>query len=133
MPFVLDASIVITWAIRDEEYPLADVAFERIQNDSAVVPAIWWYEVRNSLLGNERRNRITREDVAQFLSDLSAFDIEVRPPERSPESLELAREHRLSVYDAAYLVLSLERQMPLATLNEALLRAAESCQVPLLA
>lgn len=133
MPFVLDASVVITWAMRDEDHPVADIAFERIQTDSAIVPAIWWYEVRNSLLVNERRNRIAPEDVAQFLSDLSAFDIEVRPAERSQQTLELARQHRLSIYDAAYLALALERQIPIATLDEALQRAAESTQLPSLA
>ena len=132
MPFVLDASIVITWAMRDEDHPAADLAFKRVQQDSAIVPAIWWYEVRNILLINERRNRISLPDSVQFLSDLSGFDIEVRPPHNSDGLMALARQHKLSVYDAAYLELALEEGVPLATLDEALLTAAITTKAPLL-
>src|SRR6266700_7144717 len=100
MRFVVDACVVITWAMRDEVHPIADLAFQKLQTDSAVVPAIWWYEVRNILLVNERRNRITRDDSAQFLSDLSGFDVEIRPPENSQSTIDIARQHRLSIYDA---------------------------------
>jgi predicted nucleic acid-binding protein len=132
MLFVLDASVVITWAMRDEDHSIADRAFEEIQGNPAVVPAIWWYEVMNSLLVNERRNRIAHEDLVQFLSDLSAFDIEVRPPEYSEQTLDLARRHNLSIYDASYLALAVERQIPIATLGDALQAAARSSQIPLL-
>ena len=132
MGFVLDASVVITWAMRDENHPTADLAFERVQKESAVVPAIWWYEVRNTLLVNERRNRISRDDSDLFLSRLSDFDIDVRPIEHSQQTMDLARHHKLSVYDAAYLLLAIEEKLPLATLDEALQSAARSMKVPLL-
>jgi hypothetical protein len=45
MRFVLDASITITWALRVEGHPIADLALERLGSGSAIVPAIWWYEV----------------------------------------------------------------------------------------
>jgi predicted nucleic acid-binding protein len=133
MRFVLDASVVITWAMRDEDHPIADLAFEKLQTDIAVVPAIWWYEIRNVLLLNERRNRISPEDSAQFLTDLSGFEIELRPPENSQFTIDLARQLKLSVYDAAYLALALSLKAPIATLDEALKSAAISTKVPLLA
>ena len=46
--------------------------------------------------------------------------------------LPLARERGLSVYDAAYLDLALKMEIPLATLDEALRRAAEDCGVKIL-
>jgi predicted nucleic acid-binding protein len=133
MRFVLDASVVITWAMRDEDHPAADLAFQRIQTESAIVPAIWWYEVRNILLVNERRNRISLPDSARFLADLSDFDIEVRPPENSQRTIDLARQHNLSVYDAAYLALAMEQKAPLATLDDALRSAAQFRNVALVA
>jgi predicted nucleic acid-binding protein len=133
MHFVLDASVVISWVMSDESHPIAAVAFQKIQTDSAVVPAIWWYEVRNSLVVNERRRRISAIDSARFLSDLSGFDIEVRPPENSQQTLELSRKYNLSVYDAAYLALAVEQNLPMVTLDEALESAARSMKVPLLA
>jgi predicted nucleic acid-binding protein len=131
--FVLDASVVISWAMPDEGHPVADAAFQRIQTDSAVVPAIWWYEIRNILVINERRSRISQEDAARFLLDMARFDIEVRPVENSQLTIDLARQHTLSVYDAAYLALAIEEKLPIATLDQALRSTAISRGVSLLA
>ena len=46
--------------------------------------------------------------------------------------LALAREHRLTVYDAAYLELALRADVPLATLDRQLAAAARAAAVPLL-
>jgi predicted nucleic acid-binding protein len=132
VPFVLDASVVVTWAMRDEDHPAADRAFIQIQNDSAVVPGIWWYEIRNTLILNERRNRISRQDCVQFLEDLDSFRIDVRFPGHSEQIIDLARKLRLSVYDAAYLSLAIEERLSLATLDTALQAAALAMNVPLL-
>ena len=53
MPFVLDASIPACWALQDEEDPRADTAFARIKSDEAVVPSLWWFEIRNILVVND--------------------------------------------------------------------------------
>jgi predicted nucleic acid-binding protein len=45
--------------------------------------------------------------------------------------LEIAREHRLSVYDAAYLELAVRTGCPLATLDATLSTAARAARVPL--
>lgn len=46
--------------------------------------------------------------------------------------LTLAERHSLTAYDAAYLALALDRQLPLATLDRKLTKAAESEGLPLL-
>lgn len=45
--------------------------------------------------------------------------------------IDLAREHRLSVYDAAYLELAIRRQLPLASLDRQLRAAAVASGVAL--
>lgn len=45
---------------------------------------------------------------------------------------ELAAEHGLSIYDAAYLELALRRKLPLASRDEALCKAAKDCRVKML-
>jgi predicted nucleic acid-binding protein len=47
--------------------------------------------------------------------------------------LRLARLYQLSFYDAAYLAVAQRNDLPLATLDKALLRAAPACNVSLLA
>ena len=124
MPFVLDASIAACWAFEDEDHPVAGLALERIRGDEARVPSLWWFEVRNTLIVNEQRGRVTETDTAAFLRGLSRLGVTV---DRSPEEgaiLILARKHRLSVYDACYLELAQREALPLASLDGQLLRAA---------
>jgi predicted nucleic acid-binding protein len=132
MRFVLDASVTITWAMRDEDQPLADLAFLELQSGSAIVPGIWWYEIRDILVLNERRGRIACEDSAQFLRDLQQLSIEIDFPRNDERVLNLSRQHGLTVYDAAYLALAVRERLPLATLDKALASAAEAAGVPLL-
>lgn len=126
MPFVLDASITACWAFHDEDHPLADAALTRIRTDQAVAPTLWWFEVRNILIVNERRKRIREVATAAFLRDITtlAIDLDITP--ETNEILRLARAHQLSVYDAAYLELALRKNIPLATLDTDLIKAARS-------
>jgi predicted nucleic acid-binding protein len=132
MRFVLDASIAITWAMRDEDHPLADLAFLHIQSDSAIVPSIWWYEIWNILVMNERRNRISPGDSAKFLRDLNQFSIAVDFP-NGTHLMDLSRKHKLSVYDSAYLAAAQSNRLPLATLDKTLEAAALAEGISLLA
>jgi predicted nucleic acid-binding protein len=89
--------------------------------DEAFAPAPWWFEVRNILVVNERRKRLTEADSGIFLRELARLPITLdRAPEES-EVLRLARAHRLSVYDAAYLELAQRHKVELATLDARLM------------
>ncbi|QNT70172.1 type II toxin-antitoxin system VapC family toxin [Defluviicoccus vanus] len=77
MPFVLDASVTLSWVFDDEDHPFASQAMERIRADAAFVPAIWWFEVRNSLIVSERRGRLSAADSAAFLRALSRLPVSV--------------------------------------------------------
>jgi predicted nucleic acid-binding protein len=132
MAFVLDASITACWAFQDEDHPDAGRAFDLMRAEEAVVPCLWWFEVRNILVVNERRGRISESDTAAFLLNLSRLRVRL---DRLPEAdavLRLARTHRLSIYDAAYLELAQREGIPLATLDADLHRAAAEAGVTLL-
>ena len=132
MPFVLDASIPGCWAFQEEQDRIAVAAFARIKSEEAVVPALWWFEIRNILVVNERRKRITESDSGVFLRDLAGLRVRV---DREPEEtavLKLARTHRLSVYDASYLELALREALPLAPLDAQLTAAARAAGSALL-
>jgi predicted nucleic acid-binding protein len=131
MPFVLDASVALVWAFGDEQRVPASSALERLRRDEALVPSLWWFEVRNALIANERRGRLTETDTATFLRDLSRLRIAVDLAPDEPAVLKLTRRHRLTVYDAAYLELAQREAVPLATLDSDLARAARAEKVPL--
>lgn len=128
MPFVIDASITASWAFRDPGRPAADLAadlsLDRLRRDQPIAPSFWWFEVRNILVVNERRKRLTETDSAAFLRDLSHLAVILDNTPDQAEVLRLARTHKLSVYDAAYLELALRYGVGLASLDSALIRAA---------
>jgi predicted nucleic acid-binding protein len=133
MAFVLDASITACWAFPDEDHPAASRALSQIRTEEAVVPSLWWFEVRNILVVNARRRRIAESDTAIFLLNLSRLRIRVDRDPGESAVLRLARAHRLSVYDAAYLDLAQREGIPLATLDADLQKAAARERVALLA
>jgi predicted nucleic acid-binding protein len=132
MPFVLDASISAAWALADESSPFAELAENRLAADPAIVPRIWWYEVRNILVVNERRGRITADESAAFLRILSTYPIRIEPDGEEADIFRIARRCRLSFYDAAYLALAVRERLPLATLDKNLENAATMEKVELL-
>lgn len=133
MPFVLDASICASWALADEASPVAELADARLDNDVARVPRIWWYEIRNLLLVNERRQRIARGDTLAFLELLAGYPVQIEETFSEGPIFELARRHKLSFYDAAYLALAVREHLALATLDKNLEAAAIAENVPMLA
>jgi predicted nucleic acid-binding protein len=131
MPFVLDASVAINWALPDEDHPLADLAMTRLKVEPAITPSIWWYELRNVLALCERKGRIGADDSMRFLEGLAFLPILSRGDPKDQTVMRLARRHRLTVYDAAYLALAVEERAPLATLDRALEAAARAESVEL--
>lgn len=130
MAFVLDCSVAMAWCFEDESDDYADWLLGTLDSmERILVPSIWPIEIANVLAVGERRKRLTRDETAQFLSLLGRFPIEVDA--RSPlltmhEVLGVARYHGISAYDACYIELSMRAELPLATLDAALRKAATS-------
>ena len=125
--YVLDGSVTLAWCFEDEADATAEVAWKWLRDGAAFVPAHWPLEVANGLVVGERRNRLTASDANEFWLTLNRARITVDNETRQavcPRTLDLARAHRLTAYDAAYLELALRLDLPLATLDQALLAAA---------
>lgn len=126
---VLDCSIVMAWCFADEGTPRTESVQDRLVTEAAIVPALWFLEVTNVLMMAEKRNRITSEDISIFLRLLCDLDIqvdEVSPRRAFDQLLPICRRHGLTSYDAAYLDLVIRSQLPLASLDDSLRRAAVS-------
>lgn len=134
--FVLDASVAIAWCFSDEATADGQKLLDSLQFRAAVVPSLWRWEVGNALLMAERRQRIGREAADRFMQLLRQLPIhaDAEALDRAlDETCRLAREHELTTYDAAYLELARRLGLPLATRDEALVRAARAMQVQVLA
>jgi predicted nucleic acid-binding protein len=132
---VIDASSVLAWCFEDEGGPEADWLIDRVAAEGAVVPGIWPLEVANGLLTGERRGRIKPAESAAFVAMVEELPIVADPATGARalhETISLAREHRLSAYDTAYLELAMRLGVPLATGDRALAAAAARTGVALL-
>ena len=104
---------------------------QRAIDGGAVVPGIWWYELRNALIVNERRGRLDSTDTRSTLADLRDLRITIDRDHDDAALLELSRQHDLSIYDAAYLEVAVRRVLALASLDRRLCEAASACEIPL--
>jgi predicted nucleic acid-binding protein len=120
------------WHFPDERSAQGEAILRLLVQQTAQVPGIWWFEIRNVLLLGERRGRCTREQAEQFLAFLQEMPIQIEALPEQGAVMDLARRHRLSVYDAAYLELAQRRNIALATFDHALERAAIAVGVPLI-
>lgn len=133
---VLDASLALQWFLEDEtdrKYSLAVLA--SLSEKRALVPLLWFYEVGNGLLMACRRKRITLEQIDGFLARLKALPIDAaqQTPAEILEFPALAQSHGLTNYDAAYLALADRFNLPLATTDSDLRKAAAAAGVKLVA
>jgi predicted nucleic acid-binding protein len=122
---VVDASMILSLILDDESSLLGQAVVEAMDQIPTVAPDILWYEVRNAMVVNERRGRHSKEQTMAFLRDIESLAITLRPPPVEHVVLKLARDHKLSVYDAAYLDLAIRYDAKLATLDGRLSTAAK--------
>ena len=139
MAFVLDASVTMRWLTKDGT--IADLAYANFILDKFLepnmhvhVPSHWPLEITNVMLRSERRGLIDETASENFLDTLKLAPVMVdlaTGVHAFDETLAIARHHRLTPYDAAYLELALRLSAPLATLDKDLRRAAEQAGVTL--
>jgi predicted nucleic acid-binding protein len=132
MAFVVDASVAATWMYKDEDHPDAAYAFDLLRAEVALAPAIWWFEVRNLMVTGERRQRFTRDEVEALRKSLAVLPVEIDRDPDEDRVFDLARRHRLTIYDAAYLELALRHRLALASLDRALIAGATAEGVQLI-
>jgi predicted nucleic acid-binding protein len=129
---VVDASVALAWGFPDEGSAYADGVLEGLEQRPVLVPALWALEIANGLVVGERRKRLQQAEISRFVALLEGLTIiqdERSVNETMTGVVPLAREHKLSAYDAAYLDLAIREGVPLATLDNGLRKAAKAAGV----
>jgi predicted nucleic acid-binding protein len=124
---IIDASIAVAWCIRTQATDLSDSALTAVSESGGRVPSQFWFEVIHSLARAEQRGLISGIFVDEFVVRLAEHALTIDSAYDAAEMVKLhkmARQHRLSIYDAAYLELALRTGLPLATRDAALAAAA---------
>jgi predicted nucleic acid-binding protein len=103
---VLDNTITMAWCFTEEATDLTEALLSRISNltDSAVVPALWLYEVVNVTALGVRKGRITDEKARAFLESFTDLPIEIENPTSIQMFVSvraLVAKYELTAYDAS--------------------------------
>jgi predicted nucleic acid-binding protein len=99
---------------------------------TVVVPEFWFLEMANGLLVLQRRKKLPAAERRAALETLAALNLTADTESGKAafhRTSQLAEDHGLSVYDAAYLELALRRGLPLASRDGSLLAAAKRARV----
>ena len=122
--FVLDCSVTMAWCFNDESTPYTRSILKSLETHSAIVPELWNLEVCNVLLMAQNRKRITDNGIFHFLSLLDELPIKTDSAYASIKgTFLLGQRYQLTSYDASYLNLCLNHDIPLATLDKKLEKA----------
>ncbi|MGA6980404.1 MAG: type II toxin-antitoxin system VapC family toxin [Candidatus Sulfotelmatobacter sp.] len=134
--FVLDASVSLAWFLDEPVPDLARRVRSALENGArALVPSLWYLEVANGFAIGERRGLLNPSQSQRCLDDIQKPLADAIDSSANLVSgrlaLSVARTFRLTAYDAAYLEMARQEQIPLATLDKALIAAAANVGVPL--
>ena len=136
MNFVLDNPVTMRWFFGDgsqQDLGYAIRVLDAMTDAPVIVPGIWSLEVANVLARAEIKGLVSEARSEACVGMLRRMDIATDPAtsvQTLSDTLHIARRYRLSSYDAAYLELALRAALPIATLDEDLLRAAQLAGVP---
>ncbi|TCS12847.1 type II toxin-antitoxin system VapC family toxin [Caulobacter sp. BK020] len=127
MSVVLDASIVMASLFEEPNHETARVIILNAIDEGLVAPSLWRLEVANALAMAVRRKRCDEAFVDRSLGRLDAMSIAIDVEtdlHAWTDTLDLARQEGLTLYDAAYLELAIRTGSSLASFDQELVDAA---------
>ncbi len=136
MTFVLDNSVAMRWCFESAVHPYADSVLRRLAGgDNAIVPVLWFYEASAVLAREQNRGTLAAPKADLFIAELKS--LKITADEESAARVftdvhRLALTYRLTSYDAAYLELALRLDLPLATLDDELIRAGTAAGIAII-
>ncbi|MGQ0530837.1 MAG: type II toxin-antitoxin system VapC family toxin [Panacagrimonas sp.] len=127
MRIVLDNSVTLGWFHPQQLTGYGEAVLSGMGHDEWLVPGHWPLELGNSLWQLERRKRMVRERRLVAINEALQLPITVLPVRFDlPRLAELAEQHDLTTYDAAYLDCAMRNNARLATQDAALKKAASA-------
>jgi predicted nucleic acid-binding protein len=106
--------------------------YRRAARQYPTVPSLFLHEMRNLLIMAARRGRVSESHARQEFEELDKLRKTIVDPRESGAILGLVVKHGLTGYDATYLALAIDKELPLATLDKPLAAAATAERVTVL-
>lgn len=117
---VVDASVVLQWLLEEPSTRSSEVLEEHLSgSEPLVAPELLNYEVGNVLVTKVKLSFQNSSDLFGYFLDLGIETYSLGADEYRA-TLDLARQYRLTVYDASYLALALALEVRLVTAGKRL-------------
>jgi predicted nucleic acid-binding protein len=127
---VVDCSVTLGFFRRSQATQYSDLVLATAPQMEWRVPTLWRSEFANALLSLERRKLTDARWRQQTLAACAQLPFIVDSEDVSIETLcELSSTHGLTAYDAQYLACAIRNDIPLATQDTALSKAARKCRL----
>lgn len=125
--FILDRSVAVAWCFEDETSAYTESVLASLTEVKAIVPKLWYIEIANILLMEQKRGRINDNGIFHFLSLLEKLPIiDDKTDCTIIDLVMLSQKYQLTSYDGYYLSLCLQYNLPLATMDKKLISALQS-------
>ncbi len=128
MQVVIDPSAILAVLLNEPE---RDALIRATISSILITPASTPWEIGNALIAGLRRKRLSRDDVSTAWNSFEKISLRFADVDIS-RALVTAARHGLYAYDAYVLETAEAHRVPLLTLDQTLVRAAELAGVPLL-
>ena len=125
---VIDASAALAFVLPSQSTAASRSFLASHNSDSFIAPHIFTWEVANVLAHLGRRDRLLTVAFRRAMEDIKALEIDIQPPTNADEVVliaEQAMDLGLRAFDAAYLLLAIERPAALAARDGRLLSVAK--------
>lgn len=121
---IIDASVVLKWHLVDEEF--SEKALRLLENYvsdklNLTAPSLLEYEVANGLIIAKRKGRVDDPTILKALNGFEALNIELVPLSTlNPKVVHYCNVYSTTAYDAGYLALAENLDIPLVTADKKL-------------
>lgn len=126
--YVLDASAMLRLFLEDGPMPTGLVeAIDEVEVGAGlfIVPELFWVEAAHVLQRRQKSGQLKPAELKRMWNDVQGLPAQsLRHAPFIIPAMEFAREHNLSVYDALYLAIADDLQIPLFTADKQLRKAA---------
>lgn len=132
---VVDASLFTAWLLNESRHGPEDAVWDILSAETVFVPDHWPNEIANALRRAVRTMRLDIDELPLIAERIKTFDIDFSGPVRVDEIGALAKEaldHGLSANDMIYIRIARQHRLPLATIDQAMRRAAQRMNLTLL-
>ena len=132
--FVIDASVILSWYNPDEQNDYTKNILFCMKKERAITPCLCYYEVNNVLRMLEKKEKVSSLNVDKAIVSIDKLQI-IRDSAPTgftmPLVLRLSREYGLTIYNACYLELAVRLNLPIASLDNELVKAAKAAGIEL--